>query len=195
MKPAVSALNDWLKTIIVHNSFINLHIYKSGPHYATIELAYAQQYNNVINNYEFATIASINIAVDEINGKLTNVVKFLMTMPTGFIEYHESAGCKCEEFTNITLKNLIDFVNFFRKMYSDNNIDSLYSLYCIPNHNNMGFTQDYKPFKGSFEQYFKNHQKEYNKFLEYREILFSYLEKKSKINSKKKDIKKDFVKG
>jgi hypothetical protein len=59
----------------------------------------------------------------------------------------------------------------------------------------MGFTRDYKPFKGGFEQYFKIHQKEYNKFLEYRDILFSYLEKKSKINSKKKDIKKDFVKG
>jgi hypothetical protein len=53
----------------------------------------------------------------------------------------------------------------------------------------MGFATDYKPFKGTFEQYFKDHQKEYNKFLEYRESLFDYLERCSRINTKKKLIK------
>ena len=52
MKPAVSALNDWLKTIIVHKSFNYLHIYKCTPHFATIELGFAQQYNYISNNYE-----------------------------------------------------------------------------------------------------------------------------------------------
>ena len=96
-----------------------------------------------------------------------------------------------EIFTNITLKNLIEFVDFFRNMYRK---ESFHRLYNIPNHNNMGFTHDYKPFKGSFEQYFKDHQNEYNKFLEYREILFNHFKKNSKINAKKKDVKKDFVK-
>lgn len=195
MKPAVSALNDWLKTIVVHNSFNHLHIYKSGPHYACIELAYAQQYDYDSNHYESVNIASICLSVDKIGGKLTNVVKFCMNMPTGFVEYRAGDECKWEEFKNITLKNLINFVDFFRKMLCQNDRDSLYSLYNIPNHNNMGFTHDYKPFKGGFERFFRDHKKEYDKFLEYREILFSYLEKNSKINAKKKAINKDFVKG
>ena len=192
MKPAVSALNDWLKTIIVHKSFNYLRISKSTAHYATIELGYEQQYNYASKNYDFTTIAGIIIAVDEINkGKLTNIVKFYMTMPTGFVDYSASDECKYEQFTNITLKNLIDFVDFFRNMYRK---ECLSQLYNIPNHNNMGFTHDYKPFNGSFEEYFKKHQKEYNKFLEYRETLFNFFEKNSKINAKKKDVKKDFVK-
>ena len=191
MKPAVSALNDWLKTIIVHKSFNDLRIYKSDSHFATIELTWEQQYNYATNNYEFKKTAVIILAVDEINDKLTNVVKFYMTIPTGFVDYSISEDFRAQ-YSNITLKNLIDFVDFFRNMYRKEHLSQLYN---IPNYHNMGFTQDYKPFKGGFEQYFKNHQKEYNKFLEYRDILFSYLEKKSKINSKKKDIKKDFVKG
>lgn len=194
MKPAVSALNDWLKTIIVHKSFNNLHIYKCNPHFAYIRLGVAQQYNSVSNNYEFTDIASIILSVEKIDGKLTNVVKFSLSMPTGFVDYSISDDFRAQ-YSNITLKNLIDFVDFFRDMYCKADTECLSFLYNIPNHKNMGFTRDYKPFNGGFEQYFKNHQKEYNKFLEYRDILFSYLEKKSKINSKKKDIKKDFVKG
>lgn len=194
MKPAVSALNDWLKTIIVHKSFNYLRIYKCSPHHATIELAYSQQYNHVTNHYETTNIASIMIAVEEINGKLTNVVKFSLTMPTGLVDFSASDENRYEQYTNITLKNLIDFVDFFRGMYC-NGRDSLSYLYNIPNHHNMGFTQDYKPYKGGFKEHFKNHKKEYNKFLEYREILFSYLDKVSKINAKKKDVNKDFVKG
>ena len=135
MKPAVSALNDWLKTIIVHKSFNNLRIYKCIPHYATIELAYTQQYNNVTNHYETTNIASIIIAVEEINGKLTNVVKFWLSMPTGFLNFCTSDENKCEQYTNITLKNLIDFVDFFRGVYC-NGRDSLSCLYNIPNHHN-----------------------------------------------------------
>ena len=118
-----------------------------------------------------------------------------MTMPTGFVDVTAGDEGKGVEFTNITLKNLIDFVDFFRNMYRNSGMESLYYLYNgIPNHNNMGFHCDYKPFKGDFKQYFKEHKKEYDKFLEYREILFSYLDKNSKINAKKKDINKDFVK-
>lgn len=195
MKPAVSALNDWLKTIIVHKSFNYLCIRKCNPHYATIELAVAQQYRNVANHYESTNIASIMIAVEEINGKLTNIVKFSLSMPTGFLNFSTSDENKCEQYTNITLKNLIDFVNFFRDMYCKPGPDSLFNLYNIPNHRNMGFTHDYKPFKGGFDAYFNDHKKEYDKFIEQREILFSYLDKVSKINAKKKDINKDFVKG
>jgi len=191
MKPAVSALNDWLKTIIVHKSFNDLRIYKSDSHFATIELTWERQYNYATNNYEFTKTAIIILAVEKINDKLTNVVKFYMTIPTGFVDFSISDDFRAQ-YSNITLKNLIDFVDFFRNMYRKEHLSQLYN---IPNYHNMGFTQDYKPFKDGFEQYFKNHQKEYNKFLEYRDILFSYLEKKSKINSKKKDIKKDFVKG
>lgn len=193
MKPAVSALNDWLKTIILHKSFNNLPIYKSGPHYANIELGRAQQYDYVSNNYVSEIIANISLTVQEINGKLTNIVRFYMTMPTGFVDATNTG--KGVVFTNITLKNLIDFVDFFRNMYRSSDMESLYYLYNIPNHNNMGFHCDYKPFKGSYEQYFKEHKKEYDKFLEYREILFSYLGKYSQINAKKKAINKDFVKG
>ena len=195
MKPQVSALNDWLKTIIVHKSFNYLAVYKCNPHYANINLCTAQQYNYSSNHYENTMIANIVLAVEEINGKLTNVVRFSLSMPTGFVEYNAGDKCRCEDFTNITLKNLIDFVDLFMKMYRSIDRDSLSALYNIPNHNNMGFTQDYKPFKGGFEQYFKDHQKEYNKFLEYREILFSFFEKNSKINAKKKDINNDFIKG
>lgn len=194
MKPSESALNDWLKTIIVHKSFNNLHIYKCNPHFACIRLGFAQQYNYTSNQYEFTSIANIMIAVEEINGKLTNVVKFSLNMPTGFVDFSTYDKCKCERYTNITLKNLIEFVDFFREMYSKTGRNSLNHLYGIPNHNNMGYIYDYKPFKGGFDQYFKDLQKEYNKFLEYREILFSHLDKISKINKKKKDVEKDFVK-
>lgn len=194
MKPAVSALNDWLKTIIVHKSFNNLRINKSSPHYATIELACAQQYSNIANHYETTNIALIMIAVEEINGKLTNVVKFSLSMPTGFLNFSTSDENKCEQYTNITLKNLIDFVDFFKGMYC-NGRNSLSYLYNIPNHRNMGFTHDYKPFKGGFDAYFNDHKKEYEMFIEQREILFGYLDKISKINAKKKDVNKDFVKG
>jgi hypothetical protein len=185
MKPAVSALNDWLKTIIVHKSFNYLRISKSNAHYATIELGVAQQYNYVSNNYEDRTIATIDLCVDEINGKLTNVVKFRLDTPTGLVQSSNSYYSKIQTYQNITLKNLIEFVDFFSSLYR-NRQDSLFHLYNIPNYNNMGFTHNYKPFNGSFEQYFKKHQKEYNKFLEYREILFNFLDKKSKINIKKK---------
>lgn len=194
MKPAVSALNDWLKTIIVHKSFNYLRIYKCSPHYATIEVAGAQQYSNVANHYEFMNIASIILSVEEINGKLTNIVKFSLSMPTGFVDFSTSDENKHEQYTNITLKNLIDFVDLFRGMYSNNGRNSLSYFYNIPNHRNMGFTHDYKPYKGGFEEHFKKHQNEYNKFLEYREILFNFFDKNSKINAKKKDVKKDFVK-
>ena len=192
MKPAVSALNDWLKTIIVHKSFNYLRIYKSNAHYATIELGVAQQYNYVSNNYEDRNIATIDLCVDEINGKLTNVVKFRLDTPTGLVQSSNSYYSKIQTYQNITLKNLIDFVDFFRNMLCIGK-ESLYYLYNIPNYNNMGFTHDYKPFNGSFEEYFKKHQKEYNKFLEYRETLFNFFEKNSKINAKKKDVKKDFL--
>ena len=194
MKPQVSALNDWLKTIIVHKSFNYLSIYKCTPHYANINLCTAQQYDYSSNHYEFTTIANIVLSVEEINGKLTNAVRFSLNMPTGFVEYNAGDKCRSEEFTNITLKNLIDFVDFFKKMYHYTDRYSLYSLYNIPNHNNMGFAQDYKPFKGGFAKYFKDHQIEYDKFLEYRELLFNFLDRNSKINAKKKDVKKDFVK-
>lgn len=189
MKPAVSAMNDWLKTIIVHKSFQYMHIFKTDAHYAVIELAHAQQYDNVSNHYETTNIASIHLEVHEIKGQLTNVVKFFMTMPTGFVDARAGDQIKCETYTNITLKNLIDFVEFFRDKYRICDRESLSCLYNIPNHNNMGFVYDYKPFKGTFKQYFQDHQKEYNKFLEYRESLFSYLERCSRINTKKKLIK------
>jgi len=194
MKPAVSALNDWLKTIIVHKSFNYVPIYKCNSHYACINLCTAQQYSYVSNHYENTSIATIVLAIEEINGKLTNIVRFSLSMPTGFVEYNAGDKCRYEDFTNITLKNLIDFVEFFMKLYRQSERGSLSSLYNIPNHNNMGFAQDYKPFTGGFEKYFKDHQKEYDKFLEYREILFNFLERNSKINAKKKDVKKDFVK-
>ena len=193
MKPAVSALNDWLKTIIVHKSFNYLHIYKCTPHFATIELGFAQQYNYVSNNYEDRNIAKIDLCVDEINGKLTNVVKLHLETPTGLVPSSNSYYNKIQTYQNITLKNLIDFVDFFSSLYR-NRQDSLFHLYNIPNYKNMGFTHDYKPFNGSFEEYFKKHQKENDKFLEYRETLFNFFEKNSKINAKKKDVKKDFVK-
>lgn len=193
MKPAVSALNDWLKTIIVHKSFNYLHIYKCTPHFATIELGFAQQYNYVSNNYEDRNIAKIDLCVDEINGKLTNVVKLHLETPTGLVPSSNSYYSKIQTYQNITLKNLIDFVDLFNSLYR-NRKDSLFHLYNIPNYNNMGFTHDYKPFNGSFEEYFKKHQKENDKFLEYRETLFNFFDKNSKINAKKKDVKKDFVK-
>ena len=189
MKPAVSAMNDWLKTIIVNKSFNFMHIYKSDPHFASIELSYAQQYDYVNNHYETTNIAGINLQVHEINGKLTNLVTFWMTMPTGFVDARNSDEFKNETYKNITIKNLIDFVDFFRDKYRMCDRESLSCMYNIPNHNNMGFATDYKPFKGTFEQYFKDHQKEYNKFLEHRETLFSYLERCSRINTKKKLIK------
>ena len=189
MKPAVSAMNDWLKTLIVHKSFNFMHIYKSDAHLASIELAYTQQYDYVDNHYETTNIAGINLEVREINGKLTNVVSFWMTMPTGFVDSRAGDQIKRESYFNISRKNLIDFVNFFKDKFSIRDRESLYYFYNIPNHNNMGFATDYKPFKGTFEQYFKDHQKEYNKFLEYRESLFDYLERCSRINTKKKLIK------
>jgi len=189
MKPAVSAMNDWLKTLIVHKSFNFMHIYKSDAHLASIELAYTQQYDYVDNHYETTNIAGINLEVREINGKLTNIVSFWMTMPTGFVESRAGDQIKRESYFNISRKNLIDFVNLFKDKFSIRDRESLYYFYNIPNHNNMGFATDYKPFKGTFEQYFKDHQKEYNKFLEYRESLFDYLERCSRINTKKKLIK------
>jgi len=189
MKPAVSAMNDWLKTLIVHKSFNFMHIYKSDAHLASIELAYTQQYDYVDNHYETTNIAGINLEVREINGKLTNIVSFWMTMPTGFVESRAGDQIKRESYFNISIKNLIDFVNIFKDKFSIRDRESLYYFYNIPNHNNMGFATDYKPFKGTFEQYFKDHQKEYNKFLEYRESLFDYLERCSRINTKKKLIK------
>ena len=190
MKPAVSALNDWLKTIIVHKSFNYLRISKCSPHYATIELAIAQQYDYISNHYENKNIATIDLCVDDINGKLTNVVKLRLETPTGLVESPNSYYSKIQTFQNITLKNLIDFVDFFRDMYCKYDRYSLSHLYNIPNYKNMGFVQNYKPFKGSFEQFFKEHQTEYNKFLEYREILFNFFDKNSKINVKKKILKR-----
>lgn len=189
MKPAVSAMNDWLKTLIVHKSFNFMHIYKSDAHGASIELAYTQQYNYVDKHYETTNIAGINLEVREINGKLTNIVSFWMAMPTGFVDSRAGDQIKRESYFNISRKNLIDFVNFFKDKFSIRDRESLYYFYNIPNHNNMGFATDYKPFKGTFEQYFKDHQKEYNKFLECRESLFDYLERCSRINTKKKLIK------
>lgn len=189
MKPAVSAMNDWLKTLIVHKSFHYLPISKDGPHYASIELGSWQQYDYVTNNYVDKNVVKLELCVNENDGKLTNVVALRIKTPTGLIEGANSYYSKIQTFQNITVKNLIEFVDFFREMFRFAGKESLCALYNIPNHNNMGFVNDYKPFKGTFEQYFKDHQKEYNKFLEYREILFNFLERCSKINTKKKLIK------
>lgn len=189
MKPAVSAMNDWLKTIIVHKSFHYLSITKLEPHCASIDLASWQQYNYITNNYEDKVIAKLDICVEEIDGKLTNVVRLRMDMPTGLVKSENSYYSKVQSFQNITIKNLINFVDFFREAFKPTCQASLCFLYNIPNYNNMGFTYEYKPFKGTFEQYFKDHEKDYNKFLEYRESIFNYLERCSKINTKKKLIK------
>jgi hypothetical protein len=81
----------------------------------------------------------------------------------------------------------------FWKMFTKAGFDSLNYVYNLPNYKKIGFSGNV--VKTNFESYLKEKQHEYDLFKTFCDSLFSYLDKCSQINAKKKDINKDFIKG
>ncbi len=195
MKPATSALNDWIQRIVVHPNFKYCPVCKTDEHFATIKLGCVDFYDFSNDHYYKGCAIEILLKViqDE-NGKFNHETWVQINTPTCFLkDTLSSRASYIQKYRNLTLKNIFGFNEMFWKMFTKAGYDSLNYIYCIPNYKKINFGGNI--FKKNFESYFMEKQHEYDLFQTFRDSLFSYLDKCSQINAKKKDINKDFVKG
>ena len=195
MKPATSALNDWVQRIVVNPKFKYCPVFKTDEHFATIKLGFVTHYD--FNNDHYADGYAIEIILkvikDDVEGKFHHETWVQINTPTCFLKNQQSTACYSQNYKNLTLKNIFVFNEMFWKMFNKVGFDSLNYIYNLPNYKKIGFGGNV--FKKNFESYLKEKQNEYEVFKACRDSLFSYLDKCSQINAKKKDINKDFVKG
>lgn len=180
MKPATDALNKWLQTMLINPLFAHARFSKQDSSNALIEWYFVPHTARKNTSNEPALL--INIFNMKKNYKDKNFVhKVMLTIKTPdlFIantDNHDRDEEYCSYF-NIHLKDLVRF-----KELCDEQIDNIRHLY----------------YKGTPYEPAKNKEvycKEYREFLMFKESMFGYFYNCEKINSKLKDLKKDFVKG
>lgn len=195
MKPATSALNDWVQRIVVNPKFQYCPVCKTDAHFATIKLGFVSHYDFNNDHYVdgYAIEIILKVIQDELGGKFYNETWVQINTPTCFLKNQASTSRYSKNYRNLTLKNIFGFNEMFWKMFTKASCDSLNYIYCLPNYKKILFGGNI--FKKNFESYLKEKQHEYDLFQTFRDSLFSYLDKCSQINAKKKDINKDFVKG
>ena len=196
MKPATSALNDWVQRIVVNPKFKCCPVCKPDVHFATIKLGCVDFYDFSNDHYYKGCAVEILLKViqDEIGKKFYHETWVQINTPTCFLKDTISSRANySKNYRNLTLKNIFGFNEMFWKMFTKASCDSLNYIYCLPNHKKIRFGGNI--FKKNFESYLNEKQHEYELFQTFRDSLFSYLDKCSQINAKKKDINKDFVKG
>lgn len=193
MKPATSALNDWVQRIVVNPKFKCCPVCKPDEHFATIKLGCVDYYDFDNDHYSkgYAIEILLKVIQDE-NKKFFHETWVQINTPTCFLKNQLSTSNYSKNYTNLTLKNIFGFNEMFWKMFAKAECDSLNGIYYLPNYKKIGFSGN--TIKKNFESYFKDYQHEYEIFQTFRDSLFSYLDKCSQINTKKKDISKDFVK-
>ena len=194
MKPATSALNDWVQRIVVNPKFKYCPVCKTDVHFATIKLGCVDFYDfSNEHYYKGCAIEILLKVIQDKSGKFNHETWVHINTPTCFLkDTLSSRASYIQKYRNLTLKNIFGFNEMFWKMFTKAGCDSLNSIYYLPNHKKIGFSGN--TIKKNFESYFMDYQHEYKLFQTFRDSLFSYLDKCSRINSKKKDINKDFVK-
>ena len=188
MKPATSALNDWVQRIVVNPEFMHCLVQKDDNHCATIHLGSIDRYDFIQEHYvnDYAIDITLSVFQDEIGGKFQHAVRIRIQTPSCFLKNHTSVGVDFQTYYNITLKNIFEFNKMFKRMfYAPGRIGNIYGIPCYKNIYHHGNSP-----KLNFESYVK----EFEMFNYFKDSLFSYLDKCSRINSKKKAINKDFVK-
>lgn len=194
MKPATSALNDWVQRIVVSPRFMYCPVCKTDEHFATIKLGCVYYYDFDDEHYsKDCAIEIILKVIQDKNGKFYHETWVQINTPTCFLKNQLSTSRYSKNYRNLTLKNIFDFNEMFWKMYTKTGCDSLNYIYNLPNYNKIRFGGNV--VKKNFESYLMEKQREYDLFQTFRDSLFSYLDKCSQINAKKKDINNDFVKG
>lgn len=193
MKPATSALNDWIQRIVVHPEFIHCPVQKDDKHCATIQLGNIDRYDFIQEHYvkDYAIDVTLSVFQDEIGGKFQHAVRIRIQTPSCFLKDHTSVGVDFQTYYNITLKNIFEFNKMFKRMFcAQGRIGNIYGIPCYKNIYHRGNSP-----KLNFESYVKEYEKEFEMFNYFKDSLFSYLYKCSQINAKKKNINKDFIKG
>ena len=192
MKPATSALNDWIQRIVVNPDFIHWPVQKDNVHCATVSLGYFQRYDFIKEHYveDYAVDITLSVFQDE-KGKFQHAVRVRIQTPSCFLKDHTSVGVDVQFYYNITLKNILEFNKMFKRMFcGQGRIGNIYDIPCYKNIYHSGNAP-----KINFESYVKEKKYEFELFNQFKVSLFEYLHKCSQINAKKKDINKDFVKG
>lgn len=188
MKPATSALNDWVQRIVVNPLFRSCPTFKMDSHWATIKIGFNQTWDFTCEHYVNDCVINIilRVAKTEISGPFKHYVSVTINTPTCFMKGDECSSKNTREFTNLTLKNLFEFVKIYEKMY----LSSIKRIYSIPNYKRLGFRGNESPL--NFESYVKQYEHEFELFTEFKESLFRFLAKCSTTNTKRKEIKKEF---
>lgn len=193
MKPAVSALNDWIQRIAANPDFRKCVIQRDNTHCTTIKLGSVHHFDFNTENYiyDYAIIIELCMFQNELGGKLQHAVMVKILTPSCFLKDHTTDARDIQMYSNITLKNLFEFNKLFKSVFCVPG--EISSIYGIPNYNKLYFAGNTP--KTNFESYVKAHENEFYRFNNFKVSLFEYLRKCSYINAKKKDINKDFVKG
>lgn len=179
MKPTTDALHHWLQALIINKNFQCTRLYKGDNCDGNIEWEYVP-YNNFKGEHIVPAL-KIHIYTCVENKKFVQKVLFTIQTPDMFCSDEVNDGGDREDdyksYRNIHLKDLVRF-----KELCDEQFDKIRHLYFkdVP----------YEPAK-SKDVYCK----EYRDFLMFKESMFGYFYNCEKINSKLKDLNKDFVKG
>lgn len=187
MKPATSALNDWIQRIVVNPLFKSCPTFKMDSHWATIKIGFMQTWDFVCEHYVNDCVMDIvlRVAKTDILSPFKHYVTVTINTPTCFLNGNNTSKKTCE-YTNITLKNLFEFVKIYEKMY----LSGIHRIYSIPNRKLLGFRGNESPM--NFENYVKQYEHEFEMFTEFEESLFRFLAKCEATNIKRKEIKKEF---
>lgn len=188
MKPATSALNDWVQRIVVNPLFKSCPTFKMSSHWATIKIGFMQTWDFECEHYVNDCVIDIvlRVAKTDILSPFKHYVSVTINTPTCFLG---GGGCSSKntcEYTNITLKNLFEFVKIYEKMY----LSGIHRIYSIPNRKCLAFRGNESPL--NFESYVKQYEHEFELFTEFKESLFRFLAKCEATNTKHKEIKKEF---
>lgn len=193
MKPAVSALNDWIQRIAANPDFRKCVIQRDNTHCTTIKLGSVHHFDFNTENYiyDYAIIIELCMFQNELGGKLQHAVMVKILTPSCFLKDHTTDARDIQMYSNITLKNLFEFNKLFKSVFcAQGGIGNIYGIPCYKNIYHRGNSP-----KLNFESYVKEYEKEFEMFNYFKDSLFGYLDKCSQINAKKNDINKDFVNG
>lgn len=179
MKPTTDALHKWLQALIINKNFQCARLSKGLCCDGNIEWEFVP-FNNFKGEHIVPAL-KISIYTYRENKKIIHKVMLTIHTPNIFCRNEVNDGGDdvddYKSYRNIHLKDIVEF-----KKLCDEYFDKIRHIYFknVP----------YEPAK-SKEVYCK----EYREFLMFKESMFGYFYNCEKINSKLKDLKKDFVKG
>lgn len=181
MKPVTDALNNWIKTFVVHKTFklFKLHLIPSdgraqGVFYSMVYGTVPEQHHNSRSDL-LAFHFSTNTKENKIE---VNVVIAKPSVMSTCMSYNEKFCCK-----NLTCKDIITITEYVKKNYTKKIMEIYYN-------NSASFNHPENPID-DFKKFYPSDYNLVNGFIEGCKSLINKIEN---TNKKKKEIKHDFKK-